>query len=563
MKKYFVPLVFMLLSCGEHSFFDDVFGNDNNLGMGLSPEDEKNVKEVPQDIKNFGDADADFPKSYLIEDKFPPIQSQGSYGTCVAWSTGYAFKTALNAIEKNWTASDLAKSSNQTSPKDLWLIIPPEKRSCSGGTAFERAMEALITSGVASMADVPYDMANSCDASSSMAKMNPNNKLANYRKIAYNEKLYYSNSDKKEGMDLENFKTYLSQGRPILFAGKLGDNFRRRWGDKTVLYSDYNQSGGHAMVLVGYDDSKGTGGAFKVRNSWGTDWGDNGSIWIDYGFFLNDFCKYAFVAQNSSSPDDPVKPDPPPNPPPSNTYDLLAKFAEDYLDPERPNNPRARAFSYQVYNNGSNKILANQNWGVYYLYYNAFDAEDDYEIIFEDRYTDEYGKPCTKPSDFDNKVCWGKYEYTDALAGGIWNNMNIEPGKKAGEAETGDDMDMEIPYIMPEITGDYYLVVYADFENVIKETNEDNNFYFITADRGKPLKFENGVMISKPINSKVLAKRSKIAPVHSVVDLGAYNAYTPQEIKKLLNRDKKNGVFAKKVAKYREKAHPVKRIKRQ
>ncbi len=555
----------MLLSCGNHSFLDDVLGNvDNNtLGTGLSPEDEKNVREVPQDIKNFGDAAGDFPKSYLIEDKFPPVQSQGSYGTCVAFSTGYAFKTALNAIEKNWTATDLAKPSNQTSPKDLWLVIPPEKRGCSSGTSFEYAMEALITSGVASMAEVPYDMTSSCDAPSSNAKMNPNNKLANYRKIAYNEKLYYSNSTKMDGMDLDNFKTYLSQGRPVLFAGKLGDNFRKRWGDKTVLYSDVNQSGGHAMVLVGYDDNMGTGGAFKVRNSWGTNWGDNGSIWIDYDYFLNDFCKYAFVAQNSSAPEDTLKPNPvPPNPPPKNTYDLLAKFAEDYLDPEKTSNPRARAFSYQVYNNGSNAILASQNWGVYYLYYNAYDAEDDYEIIFEDRYTDEEGSPCKKPSDFDNKVCWGKYDESDALVGGIWNNMDIEPGKKAGEAETGG-LDMEIPYLMPEITGDYYLVVYADYENVIEETNEDNNFYFISKPNGKPLHFEDGIMEPITANSKISAKRAKQAPVHSVVDLGAYNAYTPQEIKKLLNRDKKNGVFAKKVAKYREKANPVKRIKKQ
>jgi hypothetical protein len=49
-----------------------------------------------------------------------------------------------------------------------------------------------------------------------------------------------------------------------------------------------------------------------------------------------------------------------------------------------------------------------------------------------------------------------------------------------------------------------------------------------------------------------------------VVDLGELNAYTPQEIKTLLNRDKKSGTLAKKIAEYRESsAHPVKRIRRQ
>jgi len=562
MKKYFIaliPLFFALLSCGEHSF-DDIFDDVNNKAFGTGLLSTDNPNEIPQDIKSF--STASLPPSVSLEDKFPPIKSQGTYGTCVAWSTGYALKTALNAIEKNWTAADLAKPENQTSPKDLWLLIPSDgKGEKCGGTSFTSAMDALIANGAASMADIPYNMTSSCDASNSAAKGNPNNKLANYRKIAYNGKIYSSTSTKVEGMDADNFKSYLAQGRPIVFGAAHGDRFDLRRGDKSVLYSDYNIGGGHAMVLVGYDDNMGDNGAFRVRNSWGTDWGDNGSIWVDYNFFLTNFCASAYVAQNFNSPDpDPV----PPNPPPANSYDLLTSFAEDYQDEEYPNNPRARAFSYQVHNNGSTKILASQNWGVYYIYYNAYNANEDYDIIFEDHYTDEYGKPCRPNSDdFKNEVCFGNYP-SSAPGGGLWNNMDIEPGKKAGEAETGG-RDLEIPYEMPKITGDYYLVVYADYEDVIEETNEDNNYYFMTAEGGKPLKFENGVMLSKPRNSNtfgVLAKRAK-APVHSVASLGELNAYTPKEIKTLLKRDKKNGILAKKVAKYREKAHPVKRIKRQ
>ncbi|GBU24791.1 hypothetical protein R83H12_01426 [Fibrobacteria bacterium R8-3-H12] len=550
MKKFFIPIIpllFVLLSCGEHSFDDIV---NDVFGTGLMP---SNTDAVPQDVISFSSAgDSSLPSYVSLEDKFPPVQSQGQYGTCAVWSTGYAFKTALNAIEKNWTAADLAKPANQTSPKDLWLTIPSDKKhSGCNGTAFEYAMDAIIANGVASMADVPYNMSGSCDANSSTAKGSQENKLANYRKIAVNQKLS-GMGNKIEGMNEDNFKKYLAQGRPVLFGAMLGDRFRR-WNDESILSSDYNIRGGHGMVLVGYDDSK---KAFRVRNSWGTDWGDNGSIWVDYEFFLTSFCDEAYVAQNPNSPE--------PNPnPPANITDLLASFAEDYPDPENSGNPRARAFSYRAHNNGSTKISASQRWGVYYLFYNAYNA-NEYEIIFEDYYTDGNGKPCTKPDDFDKKVCWGKYEGTDAIAGGIWNNMDIEPGKWAGEAET-EGKDIEIPYEMPSnITGNYYLVVFADYEDVIKESNENNNFYFMTAEGGRPLKFENGVMLSKPSNSNILAKRAKSAPIHSVVDLGELNAYTPQEIKTLLNIDKKNGVLAKKIAKYREKkTYPAKRIKRQ
>jgi inhibitor of cysteine peptidase len=59
-------------------------------------------------------------------------------------------------------------------------------------------------------------------------------------------------------------------------------------------FQDYNGTGvfepvrqcstiNHALVLVGWDDSLGTNGAWRVKNSWGTWWGDDGYMWIGYG----------------------------------------------------------------------------------------------------------------------------------------------------------------------------------------------------------------------------------------------------------------------------------------
>ncbi|MBC7188838.1 cysteine protease [Candidatus Aerophobetes bacterium] len=53
---------------------------------------------------------------------------------------------------------------------------------------------------------------------------------------------------------------------------------------------------GHAVVAVGYDDTKKikntrcgreTTGALLIRNSWGTDWGDDGYGWLPYQYVLN------------------------------------------------------------------------------------------------------------------------------------------------------------------------------------------------------------------------------------------------------------------------------------
>jgi hypothetical protein len=406
------------------------------------------------------------PKIKSLESKFPPIGDQGQYGTCVAWATGYNLKTSLNAIEKGWNATDLKMPANQTSPKDLWFVINrSDKGANCEGTNFEPALDALISKGAENLNSVPYSNMGNCSGTSSG---NSNNKLANYRKIAYNNSLS-GNSAKRDGMTQNNFKGYLAQGRPILFGAKLGDRFMR-WNSNNIISSDtYNNPGMqhayHAMILVGYDDNK---KAFRVRNSWGTDWGDNGSIWIDYDFFLEEFCFAAFVAENS-----PIK---------SSIkaklfsgYDLQVMEAKDFAPDV--NSPRERVFSYSVHNSGTKPILANQKWTVLYMYYNAYNANDN-GIIYE-----------------------------------------------------GDRTESEIRYTIPPITGKYYLVAYADAYNAIEESDEDNNFYFIATDKGWPLEFKDGIMLNQIVpNTKA----------KSVQELGGnLNAYTPAEIRSLVLQNKR------------------------
>jgi len=54
--------------------------------------------------------------------------------------------------------------------------------------------------------------------------------------------------------------------------------------------------GGHAMCIVGYDDTK-FGGAFEIVNSWGDDWGNNGFLWIKYNDLYSMFPTFFMIGK--------------------------------------------------------------------------------------------------------------------------------------------------------------------------------------------------------------------------------------------------------------------------
>jgi len=486
---------------------------------------DENNATIPNDI-NLGTGTV--PASVNLLPKFPPIGNQGQYGTCVAWSTGYNFRTYLNAMKNNLSTSALNSTSNQFSPIDLFWSVPSSLKGADcNGTSFEAALDILVSRGVTTLATAPYTGLGDCSSQppSSWTLDAGNYKISNYRDI---------------NIDKNVIKGYLADNRPVIIGARLGNNFMG-WNSSSVLTTDgttYNgQHANHAMILAGYDNNQGPHGAFRVVNSWGTTWGDQGYIWVDCDFFCSTFCFAAFVGaddNNNILPDTTVT-----------GYDLVGWEMVD-RDNANSGDPLDRQCLYNVNNIGSDEILASKKWSILYLYYNAYDA-NDYGILIYDYYTNEYG---SLGDDGDLSTVETDSSKFLGSAGNWYNYLNIPGGSSVFEIWAQNQNPpatgtrFQYSYSMPSsVNGDYYLVLIADAFDVIPETDETNNYVYYCQSNGDPLHIDNGIIQG--------GYKSLMTNMSTVKNTSHPNTYSTKEITKLLMHEKQTGGLQKKVLNFK------------
>lgn len=525
LKKKFVILAILftpvsMTSCDDTS---DVVNTIIELllsMLGWNPSTE-NVDEQ-EDALVYDDDDSSLPSKVDLSSYFPPIGNQGSYGTCVAWSTGYAMKTALDAKTHSYTSTQLSNTAYQCSAVDLWHSIPSSGKSTScNGSNFEPALQALMDNGCASVAKVPFtNQKMTCDGVSATGG---SNKLYGYRVIAYNSEM--SSDGSSQGMTVNNFKYYLSQGYPILIGAQLGEKFME-WNSSSVITSDTEDYNGehayHAMVVTGYDDSK---QAFRVRNSWGADdWGDNGCIWVGYTHFINQFVFGGWIAYNSAADA--------PSSTSTSAASLKANSLNDvtahvYSDVE--NADGTRTLTYNIENTGSSTINASQDWSVVYMIYNAKNLNEK-AILFHDAYTDD-----AKGSAYEGVA-------TDP-AENYGTNVNLAAGESVAKNLGGNKM--QFTYSLPttingkKLNGNYYMILIANPFNTFSEKDFANNYCFVTGRNAIPLTIQDGKIMNMP--TSLSDQRDIITPTNN-------NTYSGGELLQMLAYQNKTGKLKKMVA---------------
>jgi hypothetical protein len=272
MKKFVLSLLTIVAFVG--------FQNVQAQGLIISDDYKTEFGAYEPDDQGFAE---DLPSSVSLR-KFAPTPRNQQGSTCVGWASAYCAMSTQFNYTYNIT-NPVEKDAFAFDPYFLFHQIKGEDNAdCAKGTSLLNALVALRDYGIKRQL-FPAHMVCENDLASNL----------------YNQSLGYSKPFKiKDALifDLSNDETpevmkyALSMGFPVLIGTNVTEQMeidsRAKHGQGVGLWepkAEYKEKlGGHAMCVVGYDDSK-FGGAWEIQNSWGTGVGDNGYVWVKYADF--------------------------------------------------------------------------------------------------------------------------------------------------------------------------------------------------------------------------------------------------------------------------------------
>lgn len=224
---------------------------------------------------------------------FPKIGNQGGQSSCVAWATTYYLMSHQICMSLGCDNKNLAE--RVYSPRWTYNMI---NGGVDAGSNFSSAFSLLSLHGAAKMSELPY---NSFDPLS--WDMNP----ADWRNALDNRVTSNFSVGINTDTGMASVKQLLANGNVVTFGTYISSwqyaNVQSQpsttspFQGQTIVISQNGSLGGHAMTIVGYDDSiwvdmnasgivdAGEVGAFKIANSWGAAWGNAGYVWASYDAF--------------------------------------------------------------------------------------------------------------------------------------------------------------------------------------------------------------------------------------------------------------------------------------
>lgn len=263
--RFFSALVGMFL------FVSTVASSQQAL-RGLKLENDRYNLVLPID-PNYG-KEVSLPSKVDNRPLFPRVVNQTSENNAVAWATTFYGMSALQA------KTSLTKE--PLSPAFTYRSIQQKVKGCEEAVSLIDALESLSMQGAVTGKQVGFHCLDTLYRE--LYDSAQRNLLSGYTRL-------FNTYDSKE-RKVQAMKKAVHAKNPVVIGLLCPGSFqyaREFWSPNEKPLTEY---GGHAVVVVGYDDSR-YGGAFEVINSWGKSWGMEGYSWIRYADVAN-FVLYGF-----------------------------------------------------------------------------------------------------------------------------------------------------------------------------------------------------------------------------------------------------------------------------
>lgn len=268
-------------------------GTNQIVGTGWLPPrpDLRDYTEHMKEIKEFNKklgittGKMKLPASVDLRKWCSPIENQGSIGSCTAQAgVGIIEYYQKRAYDKHLEGSRLFL---YKTTRNLMQVTG------DAGGWLRCTMGALILCGVPQEKYWPYKVDNFDVEPDAFVYSIADN---------YAALKYFSHDPQGAKIPyptvLDSVKKYLEAGIPSMFGFWGFPSFDISDTKGGIPYPDEGESAqwGHAIVAVGYDDTKKikntknnkeTTGALLIRNSWGKEWGDKGYGWLPYDYVLH------------------------------------------------------------------------------------------------------------------------------------------------------------------------------------------------------------------------------------------------------------------------------------
>jgi len=261
MKTYFIKLISLIISL--FTLIKDKFEPivSKKSGYGWTP-----------DVPDHRDLSYQAPTSATatkidLRTTCPIVYDQGNLGSCTS-----------NAVGGNFEFMQKKEKIAEFMPSRLFIYynerVIEGTVSSDSGAEIRTSIKAVVNNGVCPESSWKYII----------SKFKTKPPTSCYTTALKHTAVQYL----RLTQDLTSMKACLNSGYPFIFGFSVYDSFESDAvaANGIVPMPGKNESclGGHAVMAVGYDDSKKW---FIIRNSWGPNWGDKGYFYMPYDYITN------------------------------------------------------------------------------------------------------------------------------------------------------------------------------------------------------------------------------------------------------------------------------------